>query len=221
MDLGSIIPLLIYAMIIMAAVSLCMPIIIWILGRSKHWIDRPFDVTGAVLKKLIKGGKLNKQGISQAKWLVCLGERDYYNFRYGKIVGLYSGEYCDEYILKTGRLKPSRLLIVPRELRRDFHGSHVLVTCNGFMPVAHFYMPVFTSDMDPKIVNGYYTMMMKQWDWHVQNEKIYESIESGAHAMSEALDITKQNYNIITREDHVPKVPGEDGGEQFAEVNEG
>jgi hypothetical protein len=221
MDMAEMIPILLYVMIAGFVISFTMPIIMWIFGQSKHWIDRPFDVTGAVLKKLIKGGRRNKKGVAQAKWLVCLGERDYYNFQYGKITGLYSGKYCDEYIVKTGRLKPSILIIAPRELRRDFHGSNVLITCNGFLPVAHFYMPVFTSDMSDDAVKDYYNKIYQQWDWHVQNEKVYESIESGAHAMSEALDVQKKNYDIITREDHIPKVPGEEGGDRFAENNEG
>lgn len=218
MDFGELLPIIMYVVIAVMVLSVCMPIILWLLNRSKHWIDRPYDVTQAVLKKLVKGGKANKKGVSQAKWLVCLGEEDYYNFMYGKIVGIYSGKFADEFIVKTGRLKPSKLFIVPKELRRDLHGSNVIIECNGFMPIAHFYGPVFTSKTDEKVIQAYMTLIYNQWDWHVQNEKIFESVESGAHAMSEALDVKRVNWNIIKREDYIQKQPGNpEEGEQYAE----
>lgn len=214
-DMGMMIQIIVYGMIFVMVMGLFMPLLMWIFGRSKHFVDRPVDITGNIIKKLIKGGKQNKRGVVQASWLWCSGEADYYDFKYGKIMGLYSGKWCDMIIFKTRRFAPSKVILVPRELIGDKHRSELRIRCNGFLPTGPFYIPMFTSNTNDELVKKYIALIYTQWDWLMQNEKIYESIECGGHAMSEALDIEKKNFNLIKREDYVPKVPGQEGGAAY------
>jgi hypothetical protein len=216
-DFMQILPILIVLVILGFVAKMVMPMIMWLLNRSTHWVERPVDVTGAVLKKIIKGSKMNKAGVSQAKNLICLGERDYYQFRWGSIKGISSGKFCEEIAVKTGRLTPCKLVMAPKELLRDKHGRNLIIQCNGFEAFGHLWVPVFCSGTPDEVVKGYMDLIRAQWNYRVQNEKFVESIESGAHAMTEALDIDRRNWDVINREDHVKKVPGMEGGEAYAD----
>lgn len=216
LDISFMIQLIVYGMIGMMILGVMMPVIMWILGTTnKHFIDRPVDITGNIMKKLIRGGRQNKRGVTQASWLWCSGEADYYDFKYAKVMGIYSGKWCDIITFKSRRFSPTKLAIIPRELIGDKHRAELRVKANGFMPTGPFYIPMFTSVTSQEDITRFLMLIYRQWDWHMQNEKIYESFECGGHAMSEALDIGKKNWDLINREDYVPKVPGQEGGQAY------
>jgi hypothetical protein len=219
LDMQQMLPLIIFGVI--AALVFRMvgwPIIEALLNRRRHFVDRPVDVTAMLLKKLIKACRNNMRGIKVGRQLVCLGEADYWNFRWGRVVGVTSGKWNELLAVKTRRLTPARMILCSKELLRDKNKRYLLADCNGFRPVGPIWIPQFTSTTSDEDIRRYLQLIYKEWDWQMQQEKIWENVENGAHAMKEALDIEKENYRMMARQDYVPKAPGQEpGGEAYSE----
>lgn len=181
-------------------------------SRPRHMIERPVDVRGRIHKNLKKSGKANMGGTA-IKWLDCIGEADYYDFTYGRIVGLHSGMYTEVVHVRTGRFSPVQRTYIPREIVRDKHGLHFCVECNGFILHGGVYVPVWTSTTTKEQADAMLQACLDQDAYMVKMEEIIELSEQEAHAMVDALSVKGRNSDIINRKDYLDKVPGREGME--------
>lgn len=187
---------------------------IWPNGR-KHLMERPVDVHGTLYKNRKRAGRQNLRGVG-VRQLICIGEADYYDMHYGRVVGMLSGVHCDEFFIRTQRGRPPLWAIVPKELVRDKHGSNLCIECNGFDPIGNFYVPVYTSDTPRETEERYNELIMRHEAFLVQREKLVELAEQGAHAMKDALNVKGVNSAIRDRQENV-RIVEDKGGEKYDE----
>lgn len=210
MDFGQLIPLIFYMMIIMVVMQMVLGLL-GFLGPRKKFIDRPVDLHGKLYKSRRKAARANMRG-QETRYLHCAGDSDNYDFRYGKIVGMISGIYLTEIFVKTRMLSPPRWLIVPKELQQDKHGRHLVVVANGFEPAMSYYTPIWTNGTLKARAIGYLKMIHAHMGMLIQLEKNGQLIEEGAHGMNESLDVGHVNTEMVLRNDHNPRMPGDETG---------
>lgn len=213
MDYGNMITLMLYVAIGMMVLQMAMSFL-WVIGPRKKFIDRPVDLHGKLYKSRRKAAKANMKG-QETRYLHCAGDSDNYDFRYGKIVGMISGIYLTEIFVRTKALSPARWLIVPKELQQDKHGRHLVVVCNGFEPVMSYYTPIWTNGTPRSRATGYLNMIHAHMGMLIQLEKNGQLIEEGAHGMNESLDVGHINTEMVLRNDHNPRMPGDETGQIY------
>lgn len=210
MDFMQMLPIIFYFMIIMMVVQMVVGLL-WFIGPRRKFIDRPVDLHGKLYKSRRKAAKANMKG-QETRYLHCAGDSDNYDFRYGKIVGMISGIYLTEIFVRTRTLSPARWLIVPKELQQDKHGRHLVVVCNGFEPAMSYYTPIWTNGTPKARATGYLQMIHAHMGMLIQLEKNGQLIEEGAHGMNESLDVGHVNTEMVLRNDHNPRMPGDETG---------
>lgn len=210
MDIMEMMPLIMYFAIGMMAIQVIMSFL-WFIGPRRKFIDRPVDLHGKLYKSRRKAAKANMKG-QETRYLHCAGDSDNYDFRYGKIVGMISGIYLTEIFVRTRTLSPARWLIVPKELQQDKHGRHLVVVCNGFEPAMSYYTPIWTNGTPKARAIGYLQMIHAHMAMLIQLEKNGQLIEEGAHGMNESLDVGHVNTEMVLRNDHNPRMPGDETG---------
>lgn len=210
MDVMEMLPLIMYVAIGMMVLQMIMGLL-WFVGPRRKFIDRPVDLHGKLYKSRRKAAKANMKG-QETRYLHCAGDSDNYDFRYGKIVGMISGIYLTEIFVRTRTLSPARWLIVPKELQQDKHGRHLVVVCNGFEPAMSYYTPIWTNGTLKARATAYLKMIHAHMAMLIQLEKNGQLIEEGAHGMNESLDVGHVNTEMVLRNDHNPRMPGDETG---------
>jgi len=236
MGLGSLMPVLIVAIILMFVFFMFEPLILgfvhWLLGRSKSFIERAEDAHVALFKKRKKIAKHNIRDLALRR-VIALGDEDHYDTDSGKACGLIWKNEMTEVFIQPKKLRPWGWALIPKELVRDVLGRNLRIKCNGWEPIGNYLKPVYTKDVMKTLVDidfgnpgtlhvplsWYYDQLVLDYEAYLMTlEKAVEAEEQKVHAMIDAVDVRRHADTMIERPDYVPKTAGQpEEGKQYEE----
>jgi len=213
--------ILIIILIVVAVIAA--PGIAWlislILKRRDRMVESPIDVHEMIAHKWKKAMKRNMKGL-RIKRLVCLGDSDYPSVDHGRLKGLGFTKDAVIGMVKSSKRPLAHVLpyIWPGELNRDVYGRNLRVECRGFMPVANFFVPIWTNTTSPQDRLKYEKIIDDFIEFTVTREKNEELLEQNVNAMIEAINAKRRAPEVYARDEEITTRIAGDQGEREEQV---
>lgn len=166
--------------------------------------EKSRDVHEMLFRRRAKAARLHMRGGS-LRYLTCIGDRDQYPIRIGRIVGIIQGPYVTEVFYKPGRMRPTRWALVPCELHGSLLGRELVVRANGLQPVGNYYEPVYSRNMTSAEVQGYKELIDEYEALLVVREENVELLEQRVNAWYSAVNTRQANMRMVRRDDYLER----------------
>ncbi len=166
--------------------------------------EKSRDVHEMLFRRRAKAARLHMQGGS-LRHLTCIGDRDQYPIRIGRIVGVIQGPYVTEVFFKPGRMRPTRWALIPCELHGSLLGRELVVHANGLQPVGNYYEPVYSRNMTSAEVQAYKTLIDNYEALIVTREENVELLEQRVNSWYSAVNTRQANMRLVRRDDYLER----------------
>lgn len=166
--------------------------------------EKSRDVHEMLFRRRAKAARLHMRGGS-LRYLTCIGDRDQYPIRIGRIVGIIQGPYVTEVFYKPGRMRPTRWALVPCELHGSLLGRELVVRSNGLQPVGNFYEPVYSRNLTSAQVQDLKRLVDEYEALLVTREENVELLEQRVNSWYSAVNTRQANMRMVRRDDYLER----------------
>jgi len=182
-------------------------------NNKRALTERSIDAHGMLYKKMKKAAKLNMRGGICSR-VVCLGDADQYPIKTGKLVGPIQSDTMSHFFIRTKALRPARWSFIPPGMHGSLLYKTLVLHCNGLEPVGNFYEPIFSRNMDPRMVADYRALIDRYEEFLIYREENVELTEQKVSSWNTALNAGRFPEDVIERVDSLQLIPGGDQGEK-------